>query len=103
MLFVMNVYQMIEEYNKVIDELEDFAMTTTNDCCVHDCSNVRKESYNYYKRRPPLMNDALSNDSNVYMVYDVKDNMYHLYTISKYNRQVYIIPYYILILNFYVV
>ena len=94
MLLILNVYQKMEEYNKVIDELEDFAMTTTNDCCVHDCSNVRHESYNYYKRR---------NDSNVYMVYDIRDNMYHLYTISKYNRQVYIIPYYIFILNFYVV
>ena len=94
MLLILNVYQTMEEYNKVIDELEDFAMTTTNNCCVHDCSNLRHESYNYYKRL---------NDSNVYMVYDVKDNMYHLYTISKYNRQVYIIPYYIFILNFYVV
>jgi len=94
MLLTLNVYQTMEEYNKVIDELEDFAMTTTNNCCVHDCSNVRHESYNYYKRR---------NDSNVYMVYDIRDNMYHLYTISKYNRQVYIIPYYIFILNFYVV
>ena len=85
----------MEEYKKVIEELVDFALTTTNDCCIHECTNVRQESYNYYKR--------YNDDMHVYMVYDIKDNMYHLFTINKYNRQRYIIPYYIFILNFYVV